>query len=335
MDNLLKLKGYFIFAVDGSKINLPNTSENIEYYGAQANQTGQQAQAGLSCCFDSLNKVILDCTINRITFSEREEVERHIAKVPSFIGDHPFILVLDRGYPSSFLFMNRLEKRHKFVVRLSSNDFRQEQQNMQSDDEDVEIVFTPQRINPYRRTALAERLKRKGSIHLRFVKIKLPGGAVEFLATNLSRDEFSKQEIGEIYGLRWGIETAYDVLKNNFMLENFSGKKPIIIEQDIFSTVYLYNLTQDMVRDAEKELQLEHKNYKHKMKININTSIGIIKEDLIRMALEKSSEQRGKMFVDILRAIARNLTPIRENRQYPRKKRSHAVKYPTSKKRSY
>jgi len=89
MDNLLKLKGYFIFAVDGSKINLPNTSENIEYYGAQANQTGQQAQAGLSCCFDSLNKVILDCTINRITFSEREEVKRHIAKVPSFIGDHP------------------------------------------------------------------------------------------------------------------------------------------------------------------------------------------------------------------------------------------------------
>jgi len=53
------------------------------------------------------------------------------------------------------------------------------------------------------------------------------------------------------------------------------------------------------------------------------------------MALEKSSEQRGKMFVDILRAIARNLTPIRENRQYPRKKKSHAVKYPTSKKRSY
>jgi len=48
---------------------------------------------------------------------------------------------------------------------------------------------------------------------------------------------------------------AYDTLKNKIFLENFNGKKPIIIEQDSLSTVCLYNITQDILLDAEMEQQ--------------------------------------------------------------------------------
>jgi len=204
-DNLLKLKGYFLFAIDGSKINLPNTPLNQLTYGVQENQSGQKSQAGLSCMFDVLNKMVLDCTVSQITYSERAEAKKHIEKVPEIIGDQPFIVVFDRGYPSSFLFMDIMEKNQKFVVRLSSKDFRKEQDDMKSDDEDVEIKFTPARINPYRKTPLADRLREKGSMNLRFVKIILPGNVVEVLATNLSREEFTKEEIGYIYRSRWYI----------------------------------------------------------------------------------------------------------------------------------
>lgn len=335
-DSLLKLKGYFLFAVDGSKINIPNTLENQEIYGVNQNQNGQRAQAGFSSLFDVLNKMIIDCSISPVTYSERAEAEKHIKEVPTVIGDQPFIVTLDRGYPSSFLFMDLMDKNQKFVVRLSSKDFRKEQTTMQSDDEDVEIKFTPARINPYRKTPLADRLKERGSINLRFVKIKLPGNTVEVLATNLSRQEFSQDEISDIYRSRWGIETAYDILKNDFMLENFTGKKSIIIEQDILSTVYLYNVTTDMIRDAEKEQQKKNKNkkYKHRMKINNNIAIGIIKEDLIHMTLEDNPEKRSDIFRSIIESIAKNIVPIRENRQYTRK-RSPSTKYPMTKKRSY
>lgn len=337
MDKLKTLKSYFLFAIDGSKVNLPNTHENQMMYGAQANQSVKQAQAGISCLYDVLNMMILDCTVNHITFSERSEAEQHIRKIPQFIGDRPSIIILDRGYPSSFLLMNMMEAKQKFVVRLSSKDFKKEQKSMATDDEYVEVKFTQARINPYRKTARADKLRKIGSMHIRFVKIILPGNQVEVLATNLSKEEFSSQEVGKIYGLRWGVETAYDTLKNKFMIENFTSRKPIIIEQDIMASVYLYNLTTDIVRDAEVERQEHSKNkhYKYEMKINLNTSIGIIKEDLIRMALEKNHGQRTKMFGGIIEELGKHVIPIRDNRKYPRNKKKSVYKDPVSRKRSF
>jgi len=336
-NDLIRFKNHFIFAVDGSHVNIPNTQENQDQYGFQLNQTSQQAQASISCLYDIFNKMILDCQINRYKFSERAQVEVHIEKIPSFIGNLPYIVVLDRGYPSSFFFMNRLENNEKFIVRLSSSDFKQEQRNMVSADEDVEIVFTKARVNPYRKTPFAKRLQEKGSIRLRFVKVDLPGGTTEFLATNLSREDFTQQEISELYRLRCAIETAYDTLKNKFMLENFTGKKLIIIEQDILSAVCLYNITQDILRDAEMEQQEKNKqkHYKYKMTINVNMAVGIIKEDLIRMALENHPEKRGDIFMEIIDAIADNIVPVRENRQFQHKRKHPAIKYPITKKRSY
>lgn len=335
--NLHRLKGYYVFAVDGSKSNLPNTSETKKVYGGQTNRFGHQTQAGISCLYDVFNKMVLDCTISPRNYNEGAEMEIHIDKIPSIIGSEPYIVLLDRGYPSSLFFINRLERNQKFVVRLSSTTFKREQMSMVADDEDIEIKFTPERINPYRKTAFAKRLREKESIHLRFVKIMLPDGTLEVLATNIQREEFSAEEIGKIYGLRWGIETAYDTLKNKFMLENFTGKKPIIIEQDILSTIYLYNLVQDIIKDAEEERQEKdkHKQYKHIMTINLNMAIGIIKEDLIRMALEDDSGKRGEIFEDIIKSIANNLVPVRKSRKFQRKRKHPSIKHPITKKRSY
>ena len=126
-------------------------------------------------------------------------------------------------------------------------------------------------------------------------------------------------------------------LKNKFLLENYTGKKAIIVEQDIFAAVYLYNIAQDMIRDADMEQQQKnkHKNYKHQMAINVNVSIGILKDDLIRMALEHNPENRERIFNDIIASMARHIVPVRPGRQFERKKKYPAIKYPTTRKRSY
>ncbi|MPM97683.1 hypothetical protein SDC9_144860 [bioreactor metagenome] len=281
--------------------------------------------------------MILDFTISDRKFSERSQAEVHILKIRKFIQNHPCILVLDRGYPSSFFFLERLQQGQKFVVRLSSSDFRKEQLIMASADEDVDIEFTQARINPYRHTPFANRLRETGRIRLRFVQVPLPGHAVEFLATNLSRADFSRQEISELYRLRWGIETAYDTLKNKFLLENFTGKKAILIEQDILATVCLYNLTQDLLRDAEIEQREKNKDkhYKYQMKINVNMAIGVVKDDLIRMALETDPGKRAEIFEGVIRAITDNIVPVRENRQFERVNKHPAIKHPASKKHSF
>ena len=67
-----------------------------------------------------------------------------------------------------------------------------------------------------------EKMKELGEISLQ-VKILLENGNLEVLATNLSQTEFHTEEIKELYHMRWGIETAYETLKNRLQLENFTG----------------------------------------------------------------------------------------------------------------
>lgn len=334
---LKSFKGYFLFAIDGSSANIPTTKENIELYGNSSRKNVKlRAQLGISCIYDVLNKMIIDCTINKWKFSEREQAEIHIKKLNSFIGNKPYITIFDRGYPSSEFFINRLEKEQKFLMRLSSTSFKREQLSMLEEDEDVEIVFDKTRIRHYIGTDFGNKLNQLGFIQLRFVRLKLPTREFEYLATNLSREEFSTEEIFTLYSCRWGIETVYDILKNKLELENFTGSKPIIIEQDIFSTIYLCNLVHDLLFDAEEEQKARNQGkYKYAMTINKSIAIGIIKEDLIFFILEPDGDRKTEIFEKIIKEISENILPIREDRHYERAKGQLAGKYSNTRKRSY
>ena len=65
---------------------------------------------------------------------------------------------------------------------------------------------------------------------------------------------------GEIYHMRWGIETAFETLKDRLQLENFTGTKPRLLLQDIYSTIYVNNLAEDIIRDIEQEEKARLKN---------------------------------------------------------------------------
>ena len=40
-------------------------------------------------------------------------------------------------------------------------------------------------------------------------------GTQKILATNLDKSEFNKEDLKELYGKRWAIETKYDKLKKS------------------------------------------------------------------------------------------------------------------------
>jgi hypothetical protein len=332
-----KKNGYLVLAVDGSVMNIPTTKENLITYGNASNKNMKpHAQLGISCLYDTINKMIIDCSINRWKFDEREQARIHIDNMTEVMSSHPSVIILDRGYPSGEFFIELMERQQKFLFRLSSTNFKQEQKQMKNDDCLIEIVFDKTRINAHRGTPTAEKLMKTGSIHLRFVRILLQSGEYEYLVTNLTPEEFSTTEIGELYSLRWGIETVYDDLKNKLSIENFTGTKPILLEQDIYATIYLCNVMNDIMLEAQMELEQEEgHNSKHVMSINKNIAIGIMKEDLIYFILEKSDRKRKARMVAIVDEIKRNLLPIRKGRHYPRTIGVRAGKYSNSRKKSY
>lgn len=175
-----------------------------------------------------------------------------------------------------------------------------------------------------------------GSIQLRFVRFELDNGSMEYLATNLPREEFNISEIIYLYRLRWEIETAYDVLKNKLFIENFTGTKPILIEQDIYSTVYLSNVMHDMLLEAKLEFNIaNHKKYKYEMEINKNIAIGIMKEELIHFILEVDKEKKKEIFDGIIKEISKNILPVRNGRHYERTTGQLVGKYSNVNKRGF
>lgn len=90
------------------------------------------------------------------------------------------------------------------------------------------------------------------------------------LMTNLPF-EISQKELEDLYYQRWEIEKKYHTLKNKMKIESVTEKSTIYVEQDFRAQVLVYNMIQDIRKEADdkvsvkvrKKLQLS---YAHKRK---------------------------------------------------------------------
>lgn len=329
---------FLLLSVDGSSANVPLTKENIETYGSVSGKGKPRPQMGISCMFEVNNHMVLDMSINNCKFDERKCALKHIESCKQLVQGYDSIHLFDRGYPSGGFLITLTEKKLNFVIRLGSSSFKKEQLSMKSDDEWIDIVFDKSRLNAAKQKEDQndyEKMKAAGSIRLRFVRVKLSTGETEYLVTNMDSNMVPASDMKELYHMRWGIETAYDEMKNRMQLENFSGSTPVIMEQDVYATGYLFNVIHDMIQDAEQSIVQPENGYKHKMQINTNLAIGIIKTDLLKTLLEQDPEKKKMMFQSMIEEIRRNLVPVRDDRQYARNKGNLASKYCNTRKSSY
>jgi hypothetical protein len=251
-EDMPTFKGHLLLAADGSSINVPTTAETVKKYGSSSRKgVKPQATLGLSVLHDVLGRVVLAASCNRGKFNEAAQSENHLKELPNLVGDKKSILIEDRGYPSLPHLVRLQNAGQKFVIRLKATDFKAEQKAMQSNDEIVEIKIDKSRLHHYVDMPEHDLLTSCGTLKLRLVRVHLPNNVVECLATNLPNDEFSAEDICHIYHQRWGIETAFEILKNKLQCENFTGIIPNLLEQDIYASIFVLNLSMHLVADAE------------------------------------------------------------------------------------
>ena len=77
------MEGLYCLAVDGSKVEIPNSEENRKKYGVLRNQneTESPARAMISGLFDVFNKFFLDLQICNIHESEVNAAERNLEAI--------------------------------------------------------------------------------------------------------------------------------------------------------------------------------------------------------------------------------------------------------------
>ena len=72
---------------------------------------------------------------------------------------------------------------------------------------------------------LLENLEVPASMALRFIRVDLPDGEVEILATSLlDKGKFPVREFKKLYYKRWKIETYFQTIKSRLAVDNFTGR---------------------------------------------------------------------------------------------------------------
>ena len=312
---------YRVWAIDGSDINLPNTEQVIEEFGSQSFKHGIQAQSLVSVLYDVLNHVIIHAAMARHDANERVLAMDHLSYLDKLRKNNngknqKELILMDRGYPCEELISTLQSLGFYFVIRSNKKNFWREIRDACTND------------------AIIQRKSKFGLITARIVEVPLGNGKSETLITNIMDNKFTISTFSEIYHMRWGVETNYDILKQVLQIENFSGKSPLCIRQDFHATTFLVNLLACIEADSAdevKNINISH-GYTHERKMNITRTLSVLKASVIILLVTTSSAKREKIFEYIQSELKKTLTSVRPGRSFPRQRAHPALKFPQNRK---
>lgn len=278
-----KFWGFRLLAVDGSKLILPDSEDVREEFGTiawaagkNAERQGERPYAMASVLYDVLNRVALDARLGRADAYEVDLAVEHLAHMRA--GD---VLTMDRNYPSYWMLSELTQRRHAFVIRCSAASFGAVRSMLKGEGADNQVVtLTPCAAQ----TPLIRALDLPMSLTVRLVRVILSTGEYEVLVTSLLDDKiYPREGFLQLYGLRWGIETFYGLLKTRLELENFTGTGAEAVRQDFHATVYLSGL-ESLLTDAAQEI-LDNKQTTYLQTVNRAVSFNAIENQALDLLL--------------------------------------------------
>jgi hypothetical protein len=314
-------RGFRLLSTDGTLATLPPSDSLFEEFGKQCPQARLPC-ARISQLYDTQNKLSLDVQITPFSVGERELAYQHLSSVK------PRDLILyDRGYQCHWLFSAIFKTGADFCARVT-HDFNNEVKEFVESKRNSGIIEI--RCANDKDELYSSKNIRKESIKVRLVRVQLPSGEIEILATSLcNKERYPHRLFKKLYHLRWGVEEDYKRLKCGLEIENFTGLSPLAIKQDIHAQVVSKNMASLWQQAAQPYADKKSKSCKHNYKVNFSYVLGKFKNNFIKLLL-------GLIDVDwmmkLLKLIASSTDaerPGRSNERRPKKnsKWVHAMSY--------
>jgi len=145
---------------------------------------------------------------------------------------------------------------------------------------------------------------------------------LEILATNLSYEEASDENLAELYCLRWGIESKYKQLKCLLALEAFTGKSKLVVRQDFFATVYLCNIL-SFACMASDEVIVQNNINKRLKNIHVTNravAISLLKYEFVKIIIDDSPRRSARKLKELLLDISKFDSSVGRKREGKRDK---------------
>ena len=230
----LTWKGHRVLAIDGTRKNMSRSSELTDFFGIPS---GASCPQMLVCTlYDVLAKIPLDGVAAHHATSERALAGTLLKSLKQ--GD---LLLMDRGFPGFRLFDDLLKTGVDFLVRLPLQGlFGPVRAFLNKGRVDGIVTIHPSQsvVKEYRLEGLPD----PKPIALRIVKAALPNGKkILFATTLLDAARYSRSALVDLYHMRWEQEEHFKLIKVLLEAENFRGKTPLLVSQELLA-INLYCL---------------------------------------------------------------------------------------------
>jgi hypothetical protein len=270
--------------------------------------------ARFSRLYDVLNHLVVEADIEPLSVGERVLAGEHLAATGE--GD---LLLYDRGYPAFWLFAVHQSERRHFCARLPANFCAASTAFARSGKRSAVVTIRPGHD-------AREQCKLYGlglptdPIQVRLVKVTLPSGETEILATSLLDEvAYPSTWFKSLYHLRWGVEEEYKTEKCRVEIENFSGLTAQAVLQDIYAKLFMVNLTAILTWVAQAIADRLYQTRKYRYQVNFANALSKMKDNVIRLFLDVWPPT---LLTQLVSAMALSVEAVRPDRSYPRRIKS-------------
>ena len=136
----------------------------------------------------------------------------------------------------------------------------------------------------------------------------------EVIITNLPSDQFSANDIKDLYGKRWNIEISFRSLKYALGAIQFHSKQDDFVLQELYAHLIMYNI----VAACGNEVEMPKKITKYDYAIDFKMAVTVVRSFF---------KNKIQSFQRLYSELTRYIQPIRPGRKDPRKVRQKAPVY--------
>lgn len=320
-------KGFRLFAVDGSDIQVPSNPDHTSSHYHGVNGQSSYNILHLDAIYD-----LLQCTYQDASLvGDREANERRaLCQMVNRSFIQNALMIADRGYESYNVMAHIQQKGWKFLIRIQdAANSRGIAAGLNLPDSEQFDMFVDLALTTKQTNEVKQLLKNKNlykylhkdfdflpksnrkhdpavffKLPFRIVRFKISEYAYETVVTNLDAASFPPSELKKLYAMRWGIETSFRELKYTIGLLHFHAKKVGHIYQEVFARLIMYNFTELIT----SPVVLHKANCKYAYKANFTVAVHVCRQFFLGNVSPP----------DVEAVIRRNVSPIRPGRSRPR-----------------
>lgn len=308
-------QGHRIFAVDGSKMNLPRQLISAGF--RVPSNTAHYPQGLVSCLYQLHAKIPWDFDLA----DHEDERKCALSHLKTLSKDD--VVVYDRGYFSYGLLFHHVKTGIHALFRLSQSTCKPIKDFIQSNQTDTIVTLYPNEKSQRRISESYPGIEFE-PLKLRLIKYTI-SDTTYFLGTTLLDPRYDADSFSDAYHARWGIEELYKVSKQIIGVEEFHAKTLRGVKQELYAHFVLITMNRIFAnhtddprsRKALDEIENSIGEPTSIARVNFKNCINAFVRNMEALLLQTAGTLKQTAGALIAR-ISRHRQKPRPDRNYPR-----------------